>query len=85
MSTCPPIRLSAHAEEMLEERGIAFAWVVEAILQPQHVAPDPRDPALTRSFRAIAAAEGRILRVVHRAEGSGILVITAHFDRGASR
>ena len=79
------IRLSAHAEEMLEERGIAVAWVQEAVLSPDWSEPDPRDPALTRSFRVIPDAGGRVLRVVHRPEPPGIFVVTAHFDRGAGR
>jgi hypothetical protein len=79
------IRLSAHAEEMLEERGIAVAWVQEAVLYPDWSEPDPRDPALTRSFRVIPDAGGRVLRVVHRPEPPGIFVVTAHFDRGAGR
>jgi hypothetical protein len=76
------IRLTAHAEDMIAERGIALAWVEAAVMQPDLRVPDPRDPALTRSFRKILLAEGRILRVVHRPDGVDVLVITAHFDRG---
>lgn len=79
------IRFTAHAEEMIEERGIESAWVVETLTDPEHSEPDPRDPTLTRCYRRIADAGGRTLRVVHRPTSSGILVITAHFDRGASR
>ena len=46
--------------------------------------PDPRDPTLTRSFKAIPNFGHRVLRVVHRPDGDDILVITAHLDRGAS-
>jgi hypothetical protein len=81
----PAIRLTAHAEEMLEERGILMAWVVETLALPDKVEPDPRDGGLTRSFRAVAQVGGRVLRVVHRPDGAGILVVTAHFDRGAGR
>jgi uncharacterized protein YuzE len=41
-----------------------------------------RDPALTQSFKRIAAFGGRVLKVVHCADGADILVVTAHFDRG---
>ncbi|MCZ8146555.1 MAG: DUF4258 domain-containing protein [Roseomonas sp.] len=85
MAQLDGIRLSAHAEEMMEERGIASAWVQAAVFHPDWSEPDPRDPALTRSFRAIPDAGGRVLRVVHRPEPPGIFVVTAHFDRGAGR
>jgi hypothetical protein len=41
------------------------------------------DPTLTRSFKAIGEAGGRILRVVHRGDGNDIAVVTVHFDRDA--
>lgn len=81
----PSIRLTAHAAEMLGDREIAFDWVRETLEAPDREEPDPRNPWLTRSFRAIPEAEGRILRVVHRRDGADVLVITAHFDRGARR
>jgi hypothetical protein len=43
----------------------------------------PGDPMLTRSFKAIGEAGGRILRVVHRSEGNDIVIVTVHFDRDA--
>ncbi len=79
------IRLSIHAERRLRERGIPLAWIEAAIAQPDRTAPDPADPTLVHAFRAIGAAGGRILKVVHRAGGGDILVVTAHLDRGASR
>ncbi len=79
----PAIRLSAHAEVTLRERGLSLEWVERTILAPDMTAPDPADPAATRSFRRIEAAGARVLRVVHRPSGPDILVITAFFDRGA--
>jgi hypothetical protein len=76
------IKLTTHAEEMIADRGIALAWVVSAIEAADSRAVDPRDPSLTRSYRKISEADGRILRVVHRPDGADILVITAFFDRG---
>jgi len=76
------IRLSAHAIEMLDTRDIEFAWVEATVKRPSATAVDPRDPTLTRSFRAIPEADGRVLRVVHRPAGPDIVIITAHFDRG---
>jgi len=50
---------------------------------PDFNAIDPGDPTLMRSFKAIDEACGRILRVVHRAEGNDIVIVTVHFDRDA--
>ena len=78
------IRLSAHAAARMRERGIDEGWVAEVLEAPERVQPDPTDAALTRSFRAIPAAGGRIRRVVHRPAGSDTLVITAFLDRDAA-
>jgi hypothetical protein len=77
------IKLTVHAAEMLIERQISMEWVISAIERPDRCLADPRRPELTRSYRAIAAADGRVLRVVHRPDFGDILVVTAHFDRGA--
>lgn len=78
-------RLTDHTERELRRRAIALARVEATIATPDWTAPDPRDPSLTRSFKAIATFGSRVLRVVHRREGDDMLVITAHFDRGAKR
>lgn len=79
------IRLSKHAQEALDRRNIAFEWVERTLAAPDFTGPDPNDPSLTRSFKAIDEAGGRILRVVHRPDGDDILVATVYFDRGARR
>ena len=79
------LRLTDHAERELRRRAIARAWVEATIATPDWTAPDPRDPGLTRSFKAIATFGSRVLRVVHRPAGDDMLVITAHFDRRAKR
>lgn len=79
------IRFTKHAREEMMRRRIAPAWVTGTIVDPERSEPDPRNPGLIRSYRAIPAFGARVLRVVHRAEGDDILVITAHFDRGARR
>jgi hypothetical protein len=78
------IRLTQHAETEVDRRQLQRAWIESAITTPDWTAPDP-DPTLTRSYKAIAAFGGRVLRVVHRPEGDDVLVVTAHFDRGAKR
>ena len=79
------IRLSKHAQEALEKRNLPFEWVERTIAAPDFSRADPNDLRLTRSFKAINEAGGRILRVVHRPERDDILVVTVHFDRGARR
>lgn len=79
------IPLTKHAEEAIDTRSIAFAWIETAISSPDFVGPDPRHPERTRSYKAITEFGGRMLRVVHRPEGDDIVVITVHFDRGARR
>jgi hypothetical protein len=79
------IRLTSHAERELRRRAIEPDWVEAAIAAPDRTEADPRDPSLTRSFKAVAAFANRVLRVVHRPDGDDILVVTAHFDRGARR
>jgi hypothetical protein len=79
------IRLTKHAREAICLRDIDSAWIEAAIRSPDLVEADPRHPNRTRSYKAIVEFGGRLLRVVHRAEGDDIMVITAHFDRGARR
>jgi hypothetical protein len=79
------IRFTKHAEEAIGVRSIALSWVEEAVSSPDFVKVDPRYQDRTRSYKAIAECGGRVLRVVHRAEGGDIVIITAHFDRGARR
>lgn len=77
------IRLTRHARDCLKKRRLPRAWVDSTIETPDLTAPDPDDPALTRSYKTIAEAAGKVLRVVHRPDGDDILIITVHFDRGA--
>ena len=78
------IRSTGHVRQRVLERRLALAWIEAAIADPDWTGPDP-DPALTRSYMAIPAFGGRILPVVHRPEGADMLMVTAHFDRGAER
>lgn len=79
------IRLTRHAQSRMLRRGLPFAWIEATIASPDRSVPDPDSPALTRSYKAIPEAAERVLRVVHRPDGTDILVVTAHFDRGARR
>lgn len=77
------LRFTQHALDMLEERRIEPDWVARTLERPERLADDPRGPPLRRAFGAVPEAGGRILRVVFRMEDDLILVVTAHFDRGA--
>jgi hypothetical protein len=57
------IILSAHAQEMMEERRIELDWVVVAINFPERTEVYAHK---TYSFRKIDAFGGRTLKVVHR-------------------
>ena len=75
------IKLTRHAEEAIETRKIALDWIDRTIAMPDFTGPDPNDPALTRSYKAIDELGGRILRVVHRPDADDIVVVTVHVDR----
>jgi hypothetical protein len=79
------IRFSKHAQEAITKRNIAVIWIENAVSAPDFVEVDPRHPDRFRSYKAIPELGGRVLRVVHRPDGADILIITAHFDRGAKR
>ena len=65
-------------------RNLPFAWIEATVVVPDRTTADPDDSTLTRSYKAIPEAGNRMLRVVHRPDGTDILVTTGHFDRGAS-
>ena len=77
--------LSKHAKDEVDWAVVKLAYVEATLSAPDWTEPDPNDPALTRSFKAILEFGNRVLRVVHRPEGPDILIVTAFFDRGARR
>jgi hypothetical protein len=66
-----------------KKRVLTLESIERTLAAPDFTKPDPNDPTLTRSFKAINEAGGRILRVVHRPEENDIVIATAHFDRDA--
>ncbi|MGH7097581.1 MAG: DUF4258 domain-containing protein [Stellaceae bacterium] len=77
------IKLSKHTADEMERRGILSSYIEAALAAPGRVAQDATDPALSRSYKIIPEFGNRVLRVVHRPDGNDILVVTAHWDRGA--
>jgi hypothetical protein len=79
------IKLTVHTEEAMTKRGIQRAWIEATLTSPDWSERDPRHPERTRSYRAVPETGGRTLRVVHRPDGTDVVVITVHPDRGAPK
>jgi hypothetical protein len=77
------IKYTKHAERRLMGRGIPKAWIEASIASPDRQVPDPKDPRLTRAYKRLLDAGGRVLRVVYMKTGSDTLIITAFLDRDA--
>lgn len=77
-------RLTTHARQRIDAGEVQEAWIAEVLTQPEIERSDPTRPGVTLSWRRIAAAGGRSLRVAHRRDNDQILVITAFLDRGAT-
>jgi ribosomal protein S12 methylthiotransferase accessory factor YcaO len=75
------IRYSKHAERRLIERAISKTWIETTIADPDRQFPDPRDARLTRAYKKLSAAGGRVLRVIYTTVGDDILIVTAFLDR----
>ena len=77
------IKMTGHAKARQMRYGLNQAWIDATILSPDWTKPDPLQPGVTRSFRAIPERGRKILRVAHRNDGADLLVLSAFFDRGA--
>ena len=80
-----PIRFTAHALDVLIERGLLERWVTETLRRPVVTEADPMRAGVLWAFAPIAEFGNRILRVVYSEDTTGFRVITAFFDRRASR
>ena len=77
--------LTQHARDNMALYSLDPAWIEATIARPQHVDRDPDDAALIRAWRRIPERGGRALRVVYRPAAADMVVVTAFFDRGATR
>ncbi len=78
------IRFTRHAETVLERRGILKNEVEAAVASPLWTEADPGLDGLTRSFSLIERDRQHYLRVVHRTDADGVIVVlTASQDRDA--
>lgn len=57
------IRFHPHALVRIAERQLRREWVEATVIAPDRTAPDLDDPTVTRAFRTISQAQGRVLRV----------------------
>jgi hypothetical protein len=77
--------LTKHAQDNVALYNLDPAWIEATITNPQHTDHDPSDTMLLRAWRRISERAERALRVVYRPAGADMVVVTAFFDRGASR
>ena len=77
------IRYSKHAELRLRERGIPKTWIETTLADLDRQVPDPSDRRLTRAYKKLTAAGGRVLRVVYATIANDTLIVTAFLDRDA--
>ena len=73
--------LTDHAGKVLEERQILAEWLERTLNDPTMTEGDPADESLERRYRAIAEADGRVLRVVINASVEPVRVVSVFFDR----
>jgi hypothetical protein len=79
------VRFTAHAYDVMIERDLDPAWVIEAVLRPDRVEADPKASGLRRAYRSLDQLNGRALRVVYAEEGGLRRVVTVFPDRAARR
>lgn len=80
-----PFDLTAHARQVVAERGIALAWVARVLSAPERTEPDSVDAELHHALASIPEHGGRVLRVVYNRTTSPWRVVTAYFDRRERR
>jgi hypothetical protein len=76
-----PYVFTAHALDVMEERGIRKEWVVRILDEPGGLVDDRADPALIHAIGPIAEHGDRVLRVVYNSRTEPWRVVTVYFDR----
>ena len=77
------LHLTRHLVDGLRERGLERGWVERVAQDPDWIEPSRAEVQLR--FGRIDEAGGKILRVTTIDEAGVRVVITAHFDRKATR
>jgi hypothetical protein len=73
--------LTDHAEDAIQKRQIATAWIEPALKKPDFREPDPVDPDLEHRLARIAERGGRALRVILNVTTRPPRIVTLFFDR----
>jgi hypothetical protein len=81
----PRYQLTEHAHRTMAARGISTSWVGRVLSEPLRIEKDEEDPTLQHGLGRIPERGDRMLRVVYNATVKPWLVVTAFFDRKASR
>jgi hypothetical protein len=79
------VRFIPHAEAALLERGIARDWIMDTVLNPEHLEEDTACSGRKRAFRRIPEFGNRCLRVAYDTAPDELQVVTAFFDRRGGR
>jgi len=74
---------TAHARDMLTERGIPDEWVARAVESPLRT--ENHDDGTTHHLSTVPEHGSRVLRVAVNAEASPPIVVTVLFDRRLRR
>lgn len=74
-----------HADVAIAERNLKREWIDRAVHAPEWESMDPTHRDVVRRFLTIAERDDRILRVVCLETDNEIRILTAFFDRRASR
>lgn len=73
--------LSDHALIRIRQRNLERQWIVATLENPDLEDPHPKDTDCRIAYKAIAEADGRVLKVVYNISTDPIRVVTVHFDR----
>ena len=73
--------LTAHARQVMAERGILLEWVQRAVDAPALRNRDPYDEEVERFYLPVAERGNRVLRVAVNVTSDPWRVVTVFFDR----
>jgi uncharacterized DUF497 family protein len=77
-------KLTEHARDALEKRGIALEWVERTLAAPEWVEKDAIDETLEHRLARIQGFGDRVLQVILNTHEAPPRVVTAYFDRRRS-
>ncbi|MGH6945203.1 MAG: hypothetical protein ACREH6_13405 [Geminicoccaceae bacterium] len=79
------MRLTRHVLDEIAQRGLERTWVERVAVNPEWSDLSRRRSGVVLRFGRIAEARHKVLRVTTIDEGGVRIVLTAHFDRKATR